>query len=239
MRKVRWVIADRVGKGVTPFHDAEIPEDIALIQFWKENVTVTEPSIQAIAIAWGRHYRNGYEIEYGVLTAIETGDVIQVEIPTPQGPDQVNVLLLSFVEIPNIIEDASGGSGNEELTEMYVRCDSLDQAMLSGEQVAQEMGRLEELPKNQAPKCLTKQQMTCSFEPGRAGSLRSGSGIQPGSVGNVPKDCRPNQREYCVGSTADRPCLTGVKDLWGMSSTSSALPARASAQPATTRGLTK
>jgi hypothetical protein len=36
MKKIRWVLVDRGGKGLSEFRDAEIPEDITFIQFWKE-----------------------------------------------------------------------------------------------------------------------------------------------------------------------------------------------------------
>jgi hypothetical protein len=66
LRKIKWVLVDRVGKGQSEFKDAIVLEDMS--------------------VAWGRHFRNGDELEYGKVTMIEDGDLLQAELPG-EGPE--------------------------------------------------------------------------------------------------------------------------------------------------------
>jgi hypothetical protein len=81
LRKIKWVVVDRGGKAQSEFQDAVVPEDIALIQLWGEQVLPKGTAVAPPTIAWGRHFRSGHEIGSGTVSSIEDGDLVQVGLP--------------------------------------------------------------------------------------------------------------------------------------------------------------
>jgi hypothetical protein len=57
-----------------------IPEDILLIQFWMEIVRVKIPTADYTDIAWGRQFRNGFEIGHGPIVSIQDGGLLHIDV---------------------------------------------------------------------------------------------------------------------------------------------------------------
>jgi hypothetical protein len=76
---IQWILLAESGEQVTIPTSAVVPEEISLPQLWHKFIA-NRCRVQVKTFKWGRHWRNGAEVESGKVTELLDNDGVEVII---------------------------------------------------------------------------------------------------------------------------------------------------------------